>query len=344
MTITISEQALLELLQETFESSQHLDTDSFDVIWKYPQPLGQGYIRQIQLHKGLTLEIINYRLHDRLIVELPERPNELTYHFHLFGQHEDKHTVVGNKEYALYGSGLAPKEMNNGPEQHALEVTVCIHPETFCSFIGDLNEQLPTELQPLVRPINQEYYARVAAVTLTMETVLWQILRCPYRGITKRMYLEGKALELASLVLEQESEIQTGGYATSYGDAGRTHRLGDRDIQPLNPRTLERIHYARTLLLQNMDNPPSLVNLARQAKLNEYTLKRGFHQVFGTTVFGYLHDYRLEQARQLLEAGNMKVVKVAETVGFASRSYFATAFKKKFGLNPKEYQQHKGSV
>lgn len=177
-----------------------------------------------------------------------------------------------------------------------------------------------------------------------METVLWQILGCPYRGITKRMYLESKALELASLVLEQGSEIQTGNYATSHGDALVTHRLSDRDIQPLNPRTLERIYYARTLLLQNLHNPPSLVNLAQQAKLNEYTLKRGFHQVFGTTVFGYLHDYRLEQARQLLEAGNMKVVKVAETVGKARRSYFATAFKKKFGRNPKNYQQHKGSV
>lgn len=180
MTITISDQAFLELLQETFESSQHPDTDSFDVIWKYPQPLGQGYIRQIQLREGLTLEIIDYRLHDRLLIELPERPNWLTYHFHLFGHHEDKHTVVGNKEYALYGSGLAPKETNDGPEQQALEVTVCIHPETLCSFIGDTTGQLPTELQPLVRPSEQEYYTRVAAVTLTMETVLWQILQCPY--------------------------------------------------------------------------------------------------------------------------------------------------------------------
>lgn len=160
MTITISNQALLELLQES-ASSSHPDTDSFDAIWKYPQILGQGYIREIQLREGLTLEIIDCRLHDCLIIELPERPNELTFHFHLFGQHEDKHTVVGNKEYALYGSGLAPKETNIGPEQQALEVTVYIHPETLCSFIGDSTEQLPTELQPLVRPSEQEYYTRV---------------------------------------------------------------------------------------------------------------------------------------------------------------------------------------
>lgn len=158
------------------------------------------------------------------------------------------------------------------------------------------------------------------------------------------MYLESKALELASLVLEQESEIQMSGCATSRKDALANYKLGDRYIQPLNPRTLEQIHYARTLLLRNLHSPPSLVDLARQANLNEYNLKRGFRQVFGTTVFGYLHDYRLEQARQLLETGNMNVVKVAQTVGFASRSYFATAFKKKFGLNPKDYQQYQCSV
>ncbi|MEH1833251.1 MAG: hypothetical protein V7L29_14540 [Nostoc sp.] len=40
-------------------------------------------------------------------------------------------------------------------------------------------------------------------------------------------------------------------------------------------------------------------------KLNEYALKRGFLQVFGKPLFGYLHDYRLEQARQLLETGEI---------------------------------------
>ncbi len=67
------------------------------------------------------------------------------------------------------------------------------------------------------------------------------------------------------------------------------------------------------------------------------TLKRGFRQVFGTTVFGYLHHYRLEQARQLLEAGDMNITETAHAIGFADRSYFAAAFRKKFGLNPSRY-------
>ena len=114
--------------------------------------------------------------------------------------------------------------------------------------------------------------------------MLWQILRCPYQGITKRIYLEGKALDLLSLLLEQEIEINR----------------GKRSLLTAKSGTIERIHYARTILLQNINDPPSISELAKQVNLNEYTLKSGFRQVFNTTIFRYLHNYRLEQAKQLL--------------------------------------------
>jgi AraC-like DNA-binding protein len=232
---------------------------------------------------------------------------------------------VGDREFALYGSGLAPQETNDGSAQRALEVTIDITPQILRSFVGDEAGQLPSAFQHLIKPSAQERYTRVAALNPAMESALWQIIRCPYHSLTKRIFLEGKVLELVSLVLEQEMEI-----------------LSERNtFKPLKAGTLERIHYAKILLLRNIHHPPSLMKLAQQVKLNECTLKQGFRQEFGTTVFGYLHNYRLEQARQLLETEHMKVSEVAQAVGFASRSYFATAFKKRFGVNPKDYQQHK---
>ena len=71
--------------------------------------------------------------------------------------------------------------------------------------------------------------------------------------------------------------------------------------------------------------------------LNDCTLKRGFRQVFGKSAFGYLHDYRMERARQLLRAGELNVSEAARTVGFANRSYFAAAFRKKYGVSPSQY-------
>lgn len=100
---------------------------------------------------------------------------------------------------------------------------------------------------------------------------------------------------------------------------------------------IERLHHAKDILISNLENPPSLLDLAQQVGLSDRKLKQGFRQVFNTTVFGYLHDYRMEKARQLLQEDTMTIAEVSYTVGFANRGYFAEAFKRKFGVNPSAY-------
>ena len=70
----------------------------------------------------------------------------------------------------------------------------------------------------------------------------------------------------------------------------------------------------------------------------DYNLKRGFKEVFNTTVFGYLRDRRLERAQQLLLEPWMSVAEAARTVGYDSHASFTTAFKRKYGISPKAYQ------
>jgi methylphosphotriester-DNA--protein-cysteine methyltransferase len=58
-----------------------------------------------------------------------------------------------------------------------------------------------------------------------------------------------------------------------------------------------------------------------------------------TTVFGYLHQYRMEQVRQLLEAGEMSVSAAGHRVGYSILSCFTTAFRKQFGVDPSAYRK-----
>jgi len=53
---------------------------------------------------------------------------------------------------------------------------------------------------------------------------------------------------------------------------------GLKNLSPLRLADIERIHEARDILISNMQNPPSLFNLARQVGLNDTKLKRGFRQ------------------------------------------------------------------
>ena len=56
---------------------------------------------------------------------------------------------------------------------------------------------------------------------------------------------------------------------------------------------------------------------------------------FGTTAFGYLHEYHMEQARLLLTDTQMSVTQVAHNVGYASLPSFSAAFRKKLGICPR---------
>jgi AraC family transcriptional activator of pyochelin receptor len=83
-----------------------------------------------------------------------------------------------------------------------------------------------------------------------------------------------------------------------------------------------------------MKQPPSLMELARQVGLNDFKLKMGFRRVFGKTVFGYLHELRMERSRLLLEEGKMNVKEVSYAVGYMDSGRFSDAFKKQFGVRP----------
>ena len=85
--------------------------------------------------------------------------------------------------------------------------------------------------------------------------------------------------------------------------------------------------------------PPTLVDLANEIELSLKKLKEGFKQFYGTTVYGFLFDYKMELARKLLESGGHNVNEVGLRVGYSTASHFISAFKKQYGTTPKKYIQ-----
>ena len=325
MAIALSQSDYWDLFDSTELSEQNSPpSDHFDVTRKYPKQLGRGYWREIRLRDGLDLAIAHYQLHDAVTMQLPEREHPLEYSFHLSGGLKNQQSSVRAGQYSLCGSGMAPIEISEWSDTEQIDVNVHIDPELFTNWLNQTSDSIPPGLQHLVKSSPQIYYVRSGTTTGAMQMALQQILHCPFHGITKRMYLESKVWELMALLVEQELKL--------HDHKKNTHRTCS-----LKPDDVDRIHQARNILLQRLDNPPSLIELARQVGLNDCTLKRGFRQVFGTTAFGCLHDYRLEQARQLLEERRLNISEIAQAIGFANRSYFAAAFRKKFGVTPREY-------
>ena len=90
-------------------------------------------------------------------------------------------------------------------------------------------------------------------------------------------------------------------------------------------------------MIDRILEPPTLSALASEIDLSLKKLKEGFKQIYGTTVFGFLFDYKMEHARRLLETNQYNVNEVGSQVGYSSASHFISAFKKKFGTTPKKH-------
>jgi AraC family transcriptional regulator len=107
-----------------------------------------------------------------------------------------------------------------------------------------------------------------------------------------------------------------------------------------NEADREKIVKAREVLLQHIGEPLTIKELSRKVAINECYLKKGFKELFGTTIFDFYQSQRMEHARYLLYEKGLSVTEVSVMLGYSSISHFSTAFKKHTGLKPCELLLH----
>lgn len=148
-----------------------------------------------------------------------------------------------------------------------------------------------------------------------------QISICPFEGRFRNMYLSGKALELAAHVLET---IHPSPYQNT-------------EIK-LNAADLDRIYKAKDILIEQMQDPPSLPKLALLVGMSTKKLTMSFRKIFGDSVFGYLQTLRLNAAYRLLVEGELSVSSIAYQIGYTP-AHLSVVFRKQFGMSPKDIQR-----
>lgn len=103
-----------------------------------------------------------------------------------------------------------------------------------------------------------------------------------------------------------------------------------------NEEDQEKIIKARQILLDQIGEPITIKTLSRKVGMNECYLKKGFRELFGTTIFEFYQSQRMEHAKYLLYEKGLTVTEVSVLLGYSSISHFSTAFKKHTGLKPCE--------
>jgi len=157
------------------------------------------------------------------------------------------------------------------------------------------------------------------------QMILHEILNCKLQGAFRNMFLESKALSLLLCFQKCNNSPQT--------DCASCKFLS-------NVIEKEKIHKAKEIILSRLNNPPTIPEISVEIGINQCYLKKGFKEIFGTTVYDFVQEQRMLKAKMLLLTTNYSVSQVADKIGFSSVGNFSNAFKKFTGVFPSELQQN----
>lgn len=157
---------------------------------------------------------------------------------------------------------------------------------------------------------NEVYYPGDFPLTSAMAQSIHAIFNSPLSGQLKKMLVEAKIQELMALQL--------------FGFKRPEATPRDRDL----------MHDIRDYLDKHFLEDHSLKGICQQFGVNEFKLKSEFKACFQTTVFDYLWNKKMEYAHSLLADQHLRLVEVAQRVGYRHSHHFSAAFKRKFGYSP----------
>ena len=154
----------------------------------------------------------------------------------------------------------------------------------------------------------------------SIAVVLSQILQAKVHDSMKELYFKGKVYELLSLYFNKSEDPSL-----------------EQCPFLVDEENVQKIRRAKDIILERMTDPPSLENLSVEIGLSLKKLKEGFKQLYGDTVYSYLLDHKMEEARRMLDSQKFNVNEVGLKLGYSTASHFIAAFKKKYGTTPKKY-------
>ncbi|MEC4048096.1 helix-turn-helix domain-containing protein [Flavobacterium sp. SUN046] len=199
---------------------------------------------------------------------------------------------------------------------HTWVISVIVSIQKFHSLFSNEAEHIPF----LSQENKDRKYYKESDISPSMAIVLSQMFSYGLNPNIKNLYYKGKGYELLSLFFNRSEDP----------NAEQCPFLIDEE-------NVMKIKKAKEVIIANLSEPPSLEDLAEQVGLSMKRLKMGFKQIYGDTVYGFLFDYKMDYARQLLDSGSYNVNEVGLKIGYSTGSHFIAAFKKKFATTPKKY-------
>lgn len=326
MTVRLYDENLGNMLMErNYPSSYFLhDGDIQECITQLIPPYGNGFYHEISF-THVHISFGNVVLNKLLEIYLESDFDSVEMHFTLKGKSK---TVSGNfqktvvfdsyQHNIIYAHHMEGRMEFKGPEMYIFEINLA--PEFFKKFLPEDSGLFEIFRSSIDKKNSSLIQTEHNHITHEMYQILNDIIHCNRKGIFKRIYLEAKVNELLLLQLEQ---------------------FLDSESLPssLQKKDIEKMYAVRDYIVKNLNADSSLNDLAHLVGTNEFTLKKGFKELFGTTVFGYWNDLKMEQAKRMLLDSDLNISEISDHIGYKNPRHFSSAFKRKFNILPSQLRK-----
>ena len=332
MQINISAVLLHDVLREVAEQFGATEIKNLcdEITVVIPHRHGKGYIRGINFGNGLGLLIFKCTFHeDTFFCYTLNRSHPLRLIFCQQGTVRYKFEP-DNIEFSiasLYASLHASTETfdqqysfpaNMETEFTSLEIDRLRYIDKIeC----DLNT-VPKRLAKVLRDTKAEDpFTYRSNYSIALADIVYQIHHSEYDGLSRKSYLEARALDLFAEVIQLFADDE---------------RPNSKQVL-LRKADIETIVEARDLMLEDLSKSHTIPELAKAVGINTTKLKQGFKILYNQTINEYLRDKRLAVAKEYVLEGRWSIKQVSEKVGYKNYAYFSSRFKERYGAVPSEY-------
>ncbi|SFC27942.1 AraC-type DNA-binding protein [Flexibacter flexilis DSM 6793] len=281
-----------------------------------PEKFGNGYCAGFVLNENIRLFIFNYHLHQDVTLKNVEdgfSAHRLLFKFQHIFPHAD--LPPNAQPSVLIATSTLQADAMIPVHSHTATINIEIDAAYLCQQLSTW-EQSPI-LASLLRNTQPLLFEQM--ISPTLQKVVAEILNESVDESLALFFLKIKAEELVCRLL---MELQ---------------KRAERQVFALNVHDVANIYKVKNQILDNLNTPPLIKDLAVLANMSPTKLKLLFKQIFGNSIFCYYQELRMKEAARLLAEQNLSVSEVGYRLGFTNLSHFSRVFEEHIGTKPKKY-------
>lgn len=286
-----------------------------------PEKFGKGYCSGFVFNEHIRMLISNYELNEVLAVNNPDLhvPGRMIF-FKFQNIFSDAEIVKTGKHLIGMPSVLIATSRIHTDDVISVHTnTATINIEMDANYLNELFEL--SEKSPILQSLlqNSQPLLFEQMIFPSLQRIVDEIVNESVGETFELFFMRIKAEELiCRLLMELE-------------------KRGEKHLYALNIHDIQGIYKVKEEMLEHIDTPPVIKDLAVRASMSPSKLKRLFKQIFGDSIFSYYQGFRMKEAARLLKEEKLTVSEVGYQLGFTNLSHFSRVFKEYFGVKPKQY-------